>query len=75
MIQFITDEIDITIGDEIVTSSLGDIYPPGLRIGTVTEIIPIATGYESIAIVEPAVNLEQMDMVLIITELWKQDFQ
>lgn len=73
MVQFITDEIDITIGDEIVTSSLGDIYPPGLRIGTVTEIIPIATGYESIALVKPAVDLDQMDTVLIITEIWKQD--
>jgi rod shape-determining protein MreC len=73
MIQFITNEIDITIGDEIVTSSLGDIYPPGLRIGTVTEIIPIATGYESIALVKPAVDLDQMDTVLIITEIWKQD--
>ena len=75
MIQFVTDEIDITIGDEIVTSSLGDIYPPGLRIGTVTEIIPIATGYESIALVKPAVDLDQMDMVLVITEIWKQDMQ
>ncbi len=75
MIQFITDAIDITVGDEIVTSSLGDIYPPGLRIGTVTEIIPIATGYESIAFVKPAVDLDQMDTVLIITEIWKQDMQ
>lgn len=75
MIQFVTDEIDITVGDEIVTSSLGDIYPPGLRIGTVTEIIPLGTGYESLALVKPNVNLDQMDTVLIITEIWKQDMQ
>ncbi len=75
MIQFVTDEIDITVGDEIVTSSLGDIYPPGLRIGTVTEIFPLGTGYESMALVRPDVDLDQMDTVLIITEIWKQDMQ
>lgn len=75
MIQFVTNEIDITVGDEIVTSSLGDIYPPGLPIGTVTEIVPMGTGYESLAYVKPGVNLDQMDTVLIITEIWKQDMQ
>ncbi len=75
MIQFVTDEIDITVGDEIVTSSLGDIYPPGLRIGTVTEIFPLGTGYESMALIKPDVDLDQMDTVLIITEIWKQDMQ
>ena len=75
MIQFVTNEIDITVGDEIVTSSLGDIYPPGLPIGMVTEIVPLGTGYESLAYVKPGVNLDQMDTVLIITEIWKQDMQ
>ncbi len=73
MIQFVTNDIDITIGDEIVTSSLGDIYPPGLRIGTVIEIKPLGTGYESLAYVKPVVNLDQLDTVLVITEIWKQD--
>lgn len=75
MIQFVTNDIDITVGDEIVTSSLGDIYPPGMRIGTVTEIKPLGTGYESLALVRPDVDLEQMDTVLVITELWKQDME
>jgi len=73
MIKFVTGEVDITVGDEIVTSSLGDIYPPGLSIGIVTEIIPVGTGYESIALVTPSVDLEQTDMVLVITEFWKQE--
>ncbi len=73
MIRFVSNEVDITIGDEIVTSTLGDIYPPGLSVGTVIEIIPVGTGYESIALVKPTSTLEQVDMVLIITELWKED--
>lgn len=70
MITFKTSETDISVGDEIVTSTLGDIYPPGLSIGTVTEIIPLGNGYESIALIRPTADLNKMDMVLVITELW-----
>lgn len=73
MIHFVTDEVSIEVGDEIVTSTLGDIYPPGLSIGTVSDIIPIGSGYESIALIQPTCTLDQMDMVLIITEFWKSD--
>ncbi|MCF0136511.1 MAG: rod shape-determining protein MreC [Lachnospiraceae bacterium] len=73
MVRFVTAETNIRIGDELVTSTLGDIYPPGLSIGTVTEIIPVGSGYESLALVSPTCNLEQADMVLIITDLWKSD--
>lgn len=73
MIHFVSNEVDITVGDEIVTSTLGDIYPPGLSIGTVIQIIPVGTGYESIALVKPTSILEQVDMVLVITELWKSE--
>ena len=75
VIRFVTNEIDITVGDEIVTSSLGDIYPPGLLIGTVTSIEPLGSGYESIAYVKPTASLDQVDLVLIITEEWKKDLQ
>lgn len=75
VIRFVTNEIDITVGDEIVTSSLGDIYPPGLLIGTVIDIQPLGSGYESIAYVKPTASLDQVDLVLVITEEWKKDMQ
>lgn len=70
MITFKSNETDISLGDEIVTSTLGDIYPPGLSIGTVTEIIPLGNGFDCIALVRPTADLDTMDMVLVITELW-----
>ncbi|HCA33603.1 MAG TPA: rod shape-determining protein MreC [Lachnospiraceae bacterium] len=73
LIRFDTTQVDIAVGDEIVTSTLGDIYPPGLPIGTVTQIYPIGTSNESIAYVKPSVSLDQVDMALIITQLWKED--
>ncbi|MBO4888726.1 MAG: rod shape-determining protein MreC [Firmicutes bacterium] len=58
---------DIAVGDEIVTSSLSDVYPPGLSIGYVTKIGEADGVY--IAYVKPTVDLSQVDMVLILTEV------
>ena len=58
---------DIAIGDEIVTSSLSDVYPPGLSIGYVTHIREEKGRY--LAYVRPTVEMSQIDMVLILTEL------
>ena len=73
--DFITAETDIQVGDEIVTSALGDIYPPGLLIGTVEEIVSLNDGRTSRAFIKPAVNPESMNFVLIITDLWKEDMK
>ncbi len=71
--DFMTGETDIQIGDEVVTSALGDIYPPGILIGSVIEIMPLGDGQHSRAFIEPTVDLEELQYVLIITDLWKQD--
>ena len=58
---------DIAVGDEIVTSSLSDVYPPGLSIGFVTEIREDHGIYR--AYVKPTVDMSQIDMVLVLTDL------
>lgn len=73
--DFLTAETDIQVGDEVVTSALGDIYPPGLRIGTVEEIVSLEDGRYSRAFIKPAVNPEKLNYVLIITDLWKDDMR
>lgn len=62
------DNADYAVGDIIRTSSLGDIYPPGLYVGTVTDIIPDSLGYTVSAVVEPSVTVNDTDMVMIITD-------
>ena len=74
-ITFTTDDVDIAIGDEIVTSALGEIYPPGLRIGTVLKIQEIGDGLNSEAYLEPAVDMKNLNYVLVITELWKDQMK
>ena len=62
------DSADYVVGDIIRTSSLGDIYPPGLYIGTVKELVPDGFGYTLNAVVEPSASINSTDMVMIITD-------
>ena len=58
----------VTVGDELVTSNLGEIFPPGISVGTVLEVLPDASGLFQYAVVTPSVDFSNIDMVLVITE-------
>ena len=62
------DSSDYAVGDIIRTSSLGDIYPPGIYVGTVEELVPDSLGYTVNAVVRPSATVYETDMVMIITD-------
>ncbi len=66
MMEYIDAEAEIAVGDEIVTSHLSVIYPPGLTIGKVREIQSDANGLTKYAVIEPAVDLKHLDTLLVI---------
>lgn len=63
-------EIDIQSevikGDQIVTSHLSGIYPPGITIGVVEEIIIAKNGLTQYAHVRPVVDFKQLKQVLVL---------
>ncbi len=67
-IEFYIGQTDIAVGDEIVTSSLSDIYPPGIRIGEITEIEESGDGVTGIAYLRPDADIKNISYVLIITD-------
>lgn len=64
--EYIDTEAEIAVGDEIVTSHLSDVYPPGLTIGRVKEIKNDTNGLTRYAIIEPTVDLKHLDTLLVI---------
>ena len=56
-------------GDEIRTSTHSSIFPPGILVGTVESIHANPDGHTRHAIVRPAVSLDNLEMVLIVTEV------
>ena len=64
--EYIDGTAEIMVGDEIATSQLSDIYPPGIAIGRVLEIETDANGLTKYALIEPFVDLKHLDAILVI---------
>ena len=56
-------------GDLIVTSTHSSIFPPGIIVGTVYSIHPNPDGHTRHAIIIPAANLSNIEVVSIVTEV------
>lgn len=61
-----SDVTDIAVGDMIVSSGKGSIYPYGLKLGTVTDVQIDDASRSIIATVKPSVNFDDLDRVMII---------
>ena len=55
-------------GDEVMTSGMGGVYPSGLKVATIDEIRPEASGMGRYAVLTPAAQLDQLRQVFIITQ-------
>lgn len=53
--------------DLIVSSGLSAIYPPGIMIGTVTEVSREPNGLLLLAMIRPAVNFDKLEEVFVVT--------
>lgn len=67
-LKYISSDADIEVGDRILSSGLGEIYPRGLLIGTVESIETDAAARTKTAIIKPAVNPDDIDRVMIVTD-------
>jgi rod shape-determining protein MreC len=56
---------DIRVGDTIVSSGLDTVFPKGLRIGKVSEVIKRNSGIFQEVIVTPYVDFEKLEEVLV----------
>lgn len=54
-------------GDKIITSGLGGIFPYGLELGQVVEILPVDSKGFRRALVKPASSLTETDIVFVLT--------
>lgn len=68
IMRYLPLEPDIKINDIIITSGLNAVYPKGLLIGMVTALGREFSGLSSYAIIKPAVNLSDLEEVLVIVK-------
>lgn len=62
----INSESEVVKGDQLITSHLSSIYPPGILIGTVEEVIAGNNDLVHYAHVRPVVDFKHLEEVLVI---------
>ncbi len=59
-------ESEVVKGDQVITSHLSSIYPPGIPIGLVEEIVQGKNGLTQYAYIKPIVDFKHIEQVLVI---------
>jgi len=57
---------DLKEGELVVSSGMGGVFPAGLPIGTVKEVVPDQYGLTRTALVEPAANMYDINNVIVV---------
>lgn len=66
IVKSINNYEDIEIGDEVITSGLGNL-PKGIKVGIVSKVLTNDLGIEKNIVVESNVNFDELDYVAILS--------
>jgi rod shape-determining protein MreC len=66
-LDMIPQSASVQVGDLVLTSGLGGNYPPNILIGQITNVRRRETDLFQYAVVQPVVDFNQVEIVLIIT--------
>ena len=64
--SYLSSSATIRNSDQLLTSGDGDIYPPGLVIGTVTDVGDDETNVAKYAVITPTVKIDKVEQVFVI---------
>lgn len=67
-IKFFSRDAKIEVGDDIVSSGLGGVFPAGLPIGRVAQVEPAEFGLVQYAEVRPSADFMHLEEVLVINQ-------
>jgi rod shape-determining protein MreC len=69
--RFLPKDAELAVGERVFTSGLGGIFPPGLMIGTIVEVVPLSGsrsfGLYREVVVDPVVDLSQLNELFLVT--------
>lgn len=73
--KYVVRTEDITEEDQIVTAGLGDIYPKGIKVGTITKVEKESYGITQYIEVTPSVDFHRLEEVAVLTKVILDNIQ
>lgn len=67
IMDYIPQDADVSVGDEVITSGLGGNFPKNLVIGQIIEVKKRDFNMFQQAVIRPTVNFDRLEFVLVIT--------
>jgi rod shape-determining protein MreC len=68
-LRYLHRDADVRSGDLFVTSGLGSVFPQGIGVGTVANVIRPKTGLESEVYIKPLVDIERVQKVFTVSSI------
>ena len=68
MVEYISDSNRVFAGDSVITSGKGGLFPADLLVGYVDMVTATSDGQNDVAVVSPAVSLDDLLYVYVITD-------
>lgn len=65
-LDYIPPDVEVSVGDKVETSGMSSLYPKGIIIGEIVEVIKNEGQFDYYAIVEPSVDFRRLEEVAII---------
>jgi rod shape-determining protein MreC len=66
VLEYVDSSLNPIPGETVLTSRFGGVYPEGIVVGTVNELLPGAAGVHISLSVKPSVDFDRVDEVLIL---------
>jgi rod shape-determining protein MreC len=67
--EFVVAGAEVAVGDQVISSGLDGVYPKGLQIGEVVDIVSSPYGLTQKAILRPSVDFGRLEQVFVV--LWR----
>ena len=73
LFKYVLRKHDVKVGDTIVSSGLDGVFPKGLRIGYVSEVVKPSSGIFQDVTVAPFIDFEKLEEVLVLLNPLKNE--
>jgi len=66
--KYVTTDSAISVGDILVTSGEGGVYPKGIQIGKISDIVSNTNGLSLDGVIEPSVDFSELNEVFVVVD-------
>jgi rod shape-determining protein MreC len=75
LMKYVTRTETVTLGDVVITSGFGNVFPKGIRVGEVIKIERETYGITQFLLLEPSVDFNELEEVIVLIQNISEDLK